>query len=215
MIAAISAGAEHSRHHPERPSVRKLNKRTVASTDNLLDPLPPPDERLHEGLVEKKIATGASVGHWEPRHALVSKDSFLLSRPTVHESVQALLGHFTSGDVAHCFAMANRDSSGGLSLSEWENAFGHIVTTQVLQQLFVIFDTDRNGLLSFEEFRSGLARFGMDHPVSAREDQEMVMLMISLQEIERIEYVTLDKTVEELERDEDEFERAHSNANHF
>ena len=55
----------------------------------------------------------------------------------------------------------------------------------------------------------------MDHPVSAREDQEMVMLMISLQEIERIEYVTLDKTVEELERDEDEFERAHSNANHF
>ena len=178
MIAAISAGAEHSRHHPERPSVRKLNKRTVASTDNLLDPLPPPDERLHEGLVEKKIATGASVGHWEPRHALVSKDSFLLSRPTVHESVQALLGHFTSGDVAHCFAMADRDSSGGLSLSEWENAFGHIVTTQVLQQLFVIFDTDRNGLLSFEEFRSGLARFGMDHPVSTREDEEMALLDI-------------------------------------
>ena len=81
--------------------------------------------------------------------------------------------------------------------------------------MFVIFNTDRNGLISFEEFRSGLARFGMDHPVSAREDQEMVMLMISLQEIERIEYVTLDKTVEELERDEDEFERAHSNANHF
>ena len=61
---------------------------------------------------------------------------------------------------------------------------------------------------------------------------------IPTQEIERIEYVTLckarvrraqtavnqtddnrpctlDKTVEELERDEDEFERAHSNANHF
>ena len=89
MIDAISAWAEHSRHHPERHSVRKLNKRTVASTDNLLDPLPPPDERLHEGLVEKKIATGASVGHWEPRHALVSKDSFLLSRPTVHVSTSA------------------------------------------------------------------------------------------------------------------------------
>ena len=154
MIAAISAGAEHSRHHPERPSVRKLNKRTVASTDNLLDPLPPPDERLHEGLVEKRIATGASVGHWEPRHALVSKDSFLLSRPTVHESVQALLGHFTSGDVAHCFAMADRDSSGGLSLSEWENAFGHIVTTQVLQQLFVIFTISRPNWKS-ADFRGG------------------------------------------------------------
>ena len=62
-------------------------------------------------------------------------------------------------------------------MSEWENAFGHIVTTQVLQ-LFVIFDTDRNGLISFEEFLSGLARFGMDHPVSTREDEEMALLDI-------------------------------------
>ena len=44
-------------------------------------------------------------------------------------------------------------------------------------------------------------------------DEEMVLLdIIPLQEIERIEYVSLDKTIEEMERDEDEFERAHSNA---
>lgn len=67
---------------------------------------------------------------------------------------KALVGHFTSGDVAHCFAMADRDSSGGLSLSEWENVFGHIVTTQVLQQLFVIFTISRPNWKS-ADFRGG------------------------------------------------------------
>ena len=57
----------------------------------VLEALPPKIERRREGLVEKKILAGAgAVARWEPRHAIFTDSTFLLSRPSADDSLHAL-----------------------------------------------------------------------------------------------------------------------------
>ena len=52
--------------------------------------LPPPEERLFEGLVEKKILASSGRGQWEPKHAICTKTHFMLAHPSANESIHEL-----------------------------------------------------------------------------------------------------------------------------
>ena len=49
--------------------------------------------------VNKKIASASGIGRWEPRHALYTKDTFMLSRPSANESI-----HVGSSTKCHVLA---------------------------------------------------------------------------------------------------------------
>jgi len=60
-------------------------------------------------------------------------------------------------DPSSLFLNADIDSSGDLSLEEWQRAFGdEVIDADVLQTLFDEFDMNKDGLLSLDEFKTAI-----------------------------------------------------------
>ena len=74
--SSFSARKASGRGRPPAPSQDEDSERS-----SLMWVLPPADERVHEGLVAKKIVTGSGNGRWEPRCGICSATTFMLTRP--------------------------------------------------------------------------------------------------------------------------------------
>jgi len=75
------------------------------------------------------------------------------------QSAMPRLRRKLSLDPSSVFARADIDSSGDLSLDEWQRAFrDEVIDGDVLKRLFDEFDLDKDGSVSLEEFKQGLER---------------------------------------------------------
>ena len=73
-------------------------------------------------------------------------------------ALRRLQKRLAQADVAVTFARADVDKSGDLSLTELQQLLGDDVDAQLVAQLFADMDENKDGKLSLQEFRNGVAQ---------------------------------------------------------
>ena len=74
----------------------------------------------------------------------------------LNRTVLRLQQILASEDPEEIFASADADGSGDLSFEEWERAFGDKVDRAALETLFEEMDSNKDGKMSWQEFKDGL-----------------------------------------------------------
>jgi hypothetical protein len=147
------------------------SRKAVSPTHNPfhnLQWLPPPDERLMEGLVDKKTITSKGL-RFHSRYAVLSKDVLAFakqrifderdSRPMqaqVNEMLQNLPTDLTTNKLYDVFSSYDNDGNEVLDMNEARQALKtlHLYRDEAdLGILFEHLDTDCSGTLDWEEFK--------------------------------------------------------------
>ena len=163
--AARSAAAQVANRH-RKPLQTRLpqslddaEKLEPAGTDHVLvEFLPPKEERVMEGHLEKKAISTRGI-KYQPRLAVLSRECLMLGK--ARESASHLMAelniHGITSEVLHAaFDKWDSDHKGGLSLQEATGALldlKMVSKTYDVEGLFRRFDADESESLQWEEFK--------------------------------------------------------------